>query len=87
MLIDEVSKAYEAFRVAHRSRRQAGEEKYSYIECSPQRVALERQEKIFDDLERAKFEYMKLVLDEFWKEFKEVYDRWSEAVAEPKEGE
>ena len=76
MMMAKINKAYETFKDTHRARRAAEEEKNKYASGCAQRALMERQVKIFDDLERAQFEYLKLVLDEFWNYMKEIYDRW-----------
>ena len=76
MMVAKISRAYETFKDTHRARREAEEEKKQYVPDCAQRALMERQVKILDDLERAQFEYLKLVLDEFWNDMKEIYDRW-----------
>ena len=76
MSLDKVNEAYETFKDTHRARRKAEEEKNKYVPGRAQRALMEQQVKILDDLERARFEYLKLVLDEFWNDMKEIYDRW-----------
>jgi RNA binding exosome subunit len=82
MNLEKLTKVYESFRNTNSEHREVLQEKNRHNNDSDVYALLDKQARMLDELERAKYEILLFAIDQYKERTIDIYDRWSETDEE-----